>query len=205
MMILALARKLSTSERLMREGGWHVNKIRPCGRLSTCTLGMVGLGNIGKQTARKMAAFVRRVLFYDPYVDAHAGCEKVDDLGELFAASDIVSLHPLLTEETRGMVDGKVLARMKPTGILVNTSRGAVVVERDLVEALGEGRLAGAGLDVFEEEPLAADSPLRAFENVIMTHHMAWYSEGALAEVKEETARQMVQIVKGEMPTHPAR
>ena len=135
-MVLALNRKLFVCDRLMREDEWHVDKVRPCPRLSDCTVGIVAIGNIGKRAADKLSAFAARVIFYDPYVDSYAGCEKVDDLGALFAQADYVSLHLPLTDETRGMIGGEQFERMKPTACLVNTGRGATVIEAELVEAL---------------------------------------------------------------------
>ena len=203
-MILALHRALFGCDRLLRENAWHVDKIRPRLRLVDCTLGIVGLGNIGKRTADKMKAFFKRILFYDPYVDGHPGCEKLDDLVALAAQSDTITLHPLLNNETRHLIDGGVLAAIKPTAFLVNTSRGAVIDQEALIARLREKEIAGAALDVFETEPIPADSPLRDMDNVILTHHTAWYSEGAIVEVKEIVARQMVQILRGEMPEYPA-
>ena len=203
--IMALNRALFPCDRLMRENAWHVDKVRPRARLKDCTLGIVGLGSIGKRTADKMRAFFAHVVFYDPYVDAHPGCEKVDDLPELAARCDYVTLHPLLCDETRHMIGRAFFEAMKPTAVLVNTSRGPVADEAALVDALRAGQIAGAGLDVFEKEPLPATSRLRDMDNVILTHHNAWYSEGALVEIKETCARQMVQILRGEMPDYPAR
>jgi len=204
-MILALNRALSDCDRLLRANAWRVNKIRPRRRLAGCTLGIVGLGNIGKRTADKMKTFFKRVIFYDPYVDGHPGCEKLDDLAALAAQSDYITLHPLLSQETRHLIDRDVLAAMKPTVFLINTSRGAVIDQEALIDSLREKKIAGAALDVFEKEPIPADCPLRDMPNVILTHHTAWYSEGAIVEVKQTVARQMVQILRGEMPDFPAR
>jgi D-3-phosphoglycerate dehydrogenase len=130
---------------------------------------------------------------------AAAGVRKVG-LDELFERSDFVSVHVPSTPSTRRVVDRRLLALMKPSAFLINTSRGAVVDESALIEALREGRLAGAGLDVFETEPLPADSPLRSLENVILTGHVAWYSEGAIRELKETAAREAVRVLVGERP-----
>lgn len=203
--ILALNRALFDCDRLLRENAWRVDKIRPRPRLANCSLGIVGLGNIGKRTADKMKAFFARVIFYDPYVEGHPGCEKLDDLAALAAQSDYVTLHPLLSDETRHLISRDVLAAMKPAACLINTSRGAVIDQAALVDVLRQGKIAGAALDVFETEPIPADSPLRDMDNVILTHHTAWYSEGSIVEVKQTVARQMVQILRGEMPDYPAR
>ena len=204
-MLLALNRKLADCDRLLRADAWHVDRIRPCPRLCDCTAGIVGLGNIGACTATKLQPFVKKVLYYDPYVDFHPDCEKVEELHELFAASDYISLHLPLTGETRQMIDADVLGKMKPTAFLINTGRGATVVETALAELLTAGRIAGAAPDVFAVEPLPAESPLRRLPNVILTHHSAWYSEGSIAEVKETAARELVRILTEGMPSYPAR
>ncbi len=201
-MLLALNRKLVSAHQLLIQGNYQFEKIRPVTRLKDSIVGIVGVGNIGSVFAEKIAPLVKQVLIYDPYVEGYPNCQKVDDLRELCRASDYISLHVPLTSQTRKLIDREMLAAMKPTAYLINTSRGPVVDQEALVEALREGRLAGAGLDVFETEPLPADSPLRQLDNVILTHHSAWYSEGSVAELKETAARQVVQILEGRRPDY---
>ncbi len=201
-MLLALNRKLVSAHQLLVQGNYQFEKIMPVTRLKDSTVGIVGVGNIGGAFADRIVPLVKQVLMYDPYVEGYPGCQKVDDLRELCRASDYTSLHVPLTSRTRRLIDREMLEVMKPTAYLINTSRGPVVDEEALVAALHEGRLGGAGLDVFETEPLPADSPLRQLDNVILTHHSAFYSEGSLLELKETAARQVVQILEGRRPDH---
>ena len=201
-MLLALSRKLVSAHQLLVEGKYQFEKIRPVTRLKDSTVGIVGAGNIGGAFAEKVGPLVKQVLIYDPYVEGYPGCQKVDDLCELCRACDYISLHVPLTSRTRKLIDREMLEVMKPTAYLINTSRGPVIDEEALVEVLREGRLAGAGLDVFATEPLPADSPLRQLDNVVITHHIAWYSEGSVVELKETAAQQVVQILEGRRPDY---
>jgi len=201
-MLLALNRKLVSAHQLLVQGNYQFEKIRPVIRLKDSTVGIVGVGNIGGAFADRIGPLVKQVLMYDPYVEGYPGCQKVDDLRDLCRAADYISLHVPLTSRTRKLIDREMLAVMKPTAYLINTSRGPVIDEQALVEVLREGRLAGAGLDVFETEPLPADSALRQLDNVILSHHSAFYSEGSLFELKETAARQVVQILEGRRPDH---
>ncbi len=149
---------------------------------------------------------MREVWAYDPFVDksvfGQAGARE-KKLDQIFAECDIISVHVPVNKKTRHLVSKEMIGKMKPTACLVNTSRGAVVDEAALAEALRHGKIAGAGLDVFETEPLAADSPLKKLDNVILTGHYAWYSEGAIKELKETAAMEAVRVLKGEAPHHP--
>lgn len=145
--------------------------------LSEKTIGLVGLGMVGRQVAALCAAFGMRVLGCSRSGRPAPGVE-LRDLDALLRESDIVSLHVPLTGSTRGLIDGAALRKMKPDALLINTSRGAVVREKDLIPALRRGEIGGACLDVFEEEPLPLSSPLRELENVILTPHTAGYPDG---------------------------
>jgi len=201
-MLLALNRKLVSAHQLLVQGNYQFEKIMPVTRLKDSTVGIVGVGNIGGAFADRIVPLVKQVLMYDPYVERYPGCQKVNDLRELCRAADYISLHVPLTSQTRKLIDREMLAVMKPTAYLINTSRGPVIDETALMEALCEWRLAGAGLDVFETEPLPADSPLRQLDNVVITHHSAWYSEGSVVELKETVAQQVVQILEGRRPDY---
>jgi phosphoglycerate dehydrogenase-like enzyme len=166
-------------------------------------VGIVGLGNIGSAFARRIAALETRVIACDPYVDEARfktlGVERVT-LDELAARADYVSVHALLNAETRGLINEAFFRRMKPTSCLINTSRGPVVDEAALARALQEGRLAGAALDVFEEEPLGADSPLRRMDNVILTPHAAYFSSPAVAQVPKRCGEEIARVLVKERP-----
>lgn len=202
-MFLALHRRLFDADRLLREDHHKLETIRPIPRLSDATAGLLGFGHIARRLAEKLKPLFAEVTASDPFVSAEemaeTGVRKVE-LDELFRESDFISIHAPLTEATRHLVNAELISKMKPTAVLVNTGRGAVVDEAALCEALKSRKIAGAGLDVFEAEPLPADSPLRALDNAILTGHHAWYSEGAIKELKETAAREALRVLRGEEP-----
>jgi len=175
-------------------------------RLSTLNLGLLGFGRIARAVAERAKAFGFKVIAYNPYVPKEV-FEKanVQNVGfeQLLTESDIISIHVLLTEETRHMLGEREFKKMKRTAYLINTSRGRVVDEKALYRALKEKRIAGAALDVFEKEPLSKDSPLLQMENVILTPHIAWYSEEAMLDQKRETALNVRKVLEGEPPLYP--
>ncbi|MGD9944232.1 MAG: hydroxyacid dehydrogenase [Burkholderiaceae bacterium] len=208
-MMLALAKRLLPSDAWMRRGqGWqHRSNFAEFVELEGKTLGIVGLGQIGSETARKaIAAFGMKVLAYDPYVPveraAALGVEMTSSLPALLETADFVSMHPELTDETRGMIGEPQLRRMKPTAYLINTARGKVVQQAALVRALSERWIAGAALDVYEDEPPAADNPLFAFDNLVLTPHVGGLSGEAVRGMSLSAATQMLQALAGERPTH---
>jgi D-3-phosphoglycerate dehydrogenase / 2-oxoglutarate reductase len=199
-MILALNRKLIFSNRLFLENNYQLESIRPITRLKDCTVGIVGMGRIAQYLANKLQLLVKQILFYDLFVESCNGCEKVE-LKELFSNSDYVSLHLPLTEQTRNLINRRLLNSMKPNACIINTGRGGTLDEQALADLLQQKKLSGAALDVFETEPLPIGSPLRNLPNIILTNHNAWYSEEAIVELKQTAAKQVVQILKGEKPT----
>ena len=207
-LLLAVARKVRLADRHVRGGSWVPSSLLPMRRLRGQTIGLVAFGNIARMVAERARGFGLRVLAFDPYVDAGAmarlGVEKVETLEGLLAQSDIVSLHTPLTEETRALIGGTAFAVMKPGAILINTSRGKVVDEPALIEALRSGRLAGAGLDVLWTEPPAKDNPLFAMDNVVLTPHYASSTVEAIQDLTEKVNRQIVQFLRGEWPTYLA-
>lgn len=204
-MILALNRKIFTADRMLRENRHRLETLRPIPRLADTTAGLLGFGHISRLLAKKLKPLVGEILAFDPFVGAEemekAGAGKAG-IEELFSNSDFISVHIPLKEATRRLVGAELISKMKPTAYLINTSRGAVVDEAALIGALKEKRIAGAGLDVFETEPLPAGSPLRSLENVILTSHYSWYSEGAIRELKETAARQALLVLRGEEPEY---
>lgn len=177
MLMLAVSRSLIQQHTNVAAGRWHGNRAPRIHELRQRTLGIIGLGTIGKKTARLARAFGMHVIYYDiarlTEDEEDALGVRFRLLGELLREADIVSLHVPLNESTRHMIGAVELARMQPAAILVNTSRGPVVDEAALHAALAGGRLAGAGLDVFEQEPPPADNPLLALPNVVLTAHLA--------------------------------
>ncbi len=204
-LILAASRRLPHMEQLVRGGRWAAGEdprpaSRPVRRLSTMTLGLVGFGNIARLVAERARPFGFRLLACDPYVAADTAAAlgvRLVPLEELLGQSDVVSLHVLLTKETRHLIDAPRLARMKPTAILVNTARGPVVDEAALIDALRSGRLGGAALDVFEIEPLDPASPLLRMSNVIVTPHLGSYSDEGDAVHRRRVGQLALQAASG--------
>jgi len=178
LLILAVLKRLPFADAELRQGRFHINALRHVSyELAGKTVGLIGLGRIGRAVAARLKPFGVRLTYHD--MDA-APAEVEADLGitrlpfpELLAGADIVSIHTPLTAETRGLIDAAALARMKPGAFIVNTARGGIIDEGALIEALREGRLAGAGLDVFETEPMPATHPLYALPNVVLTPHIS--------------------------------
>ncbi|HUC63084.1 MAG TPA: C-terminal binding protein, partial [Alphaproteobacteria bacterium] len=205
-MLLTLARKLVYSNKLVQAGRWEMPAVVPIRRLSSLTLGLLGFGNIARAVVPKAKAFGMRVVAHDPYAKADAFASLgVESLGfdQVLATSDFVSLHVPLMPATRGLIDGKALARMKKTGYLINTSRGPLVDETALIAALDAGSIAGAALDVVAAEPLAKDSRLLGRDNVILSPHTGFYSVEALAELQTKAARDVKRVLQGERPVYP--
>ncbi|HKY52888.1 MAG TPA: NAD(P)-dependent oxidoreductase, partial [Anaerolineales bacterium] len=164
------------------------------------TLGLIGFGRIGKAIARRAIGFDMRVIYYDPtetetYSDNRA--TKVD-LEKLLNESDIISLHTPLTKETRQLINSEAFSKMKPTAVLINTARGAVVDSNALYEALKEKRIFGAGLDVTDPEPLPLDSPLLSLDNIVITPHIASASKSARDNMSWLAAQNLIAGLKGE-------
>ncbi len=202
LLMLATLRRLPALDRATREGrGWPSDPelgetVRDIG---ACTVGLVGYGNIAKQVAGIVAAMGATVLHTSTRDDGLPGWRP---LPELLAASDIVSLHLPLTDDTRGLLDRAALARMKPGAVLTNTSRGAVVDEGALVDALRDGRLGGAGLDVFDVEPVAADNPLLGLDNVVLTPHVTWYTVDTMQRYLVEAVANCRRLRDGKQLAH---
>src|SRR5262249_28600485 len=201
-LLLACARKVALYDRLVRAGRWEVPPGKPMFRLAGRTLGLVGFGNIGRAVSVRAAAFGLRVLYSDPLVPVGrfpVPGEK-RELAELLGESDFVSLHPPLVPETRRMMNDAAFAGLKPTAFLVNCSRGPIVDPAALVRALDADRIAGCALDTTDPEPLPDPHPLRGRENVILTPHVAWYSEQALVGLQAGAPAEVRRVLNGERP-----
>jgi phosphoglycerate dehydrogenase-like enzyme len=199
-LLLGVARRVAINDRIIRAGGWDRTIVRP---LRDATIGLVGLGRIGRAMVPRARAFGMRVLAHDelldPAFDAQHGIER-RPFEALLAESDVVSLHLPLTDATRNLIDARRIALMKPGAILINTSRGGLVDEQALYRALTSGHLAGAGLDVFQVEPTAADHPLIALPNVVSSPHIAGVDERSMADMAEMAARCIVDLHEGRWP-----
>jgi D-3-phosphoglycerate dehydrogenase len=194
-MALTLLRRRHPLHEATIRGTWPVGAIRGARRLSTLTCGVVGVGRIGTATAERFEALGLRVIASDPVVEAAPW--PLVPLAELLEQADVVTLHLPLTEDTRHLLGAAELARMRPSAILVNVSRGGLVDESALVDQLQSGALAGAGLDVFEDEPLPADHVLCSTPGVLLTPHVAWYSEEASREMQRKVAQEAARALAG--------
>jgi len=206
-LLLSSVRKIAYKDRKIRSGQWNLHKDWPAFRIAGKTLGLIGFGAIARVLFRKISGLgLEKVLVFDPYVPADEirklGGEP-SSLDEVTGQSDFISIHAPLTDETRGMIGQEAFMRMKNNCILVNTSRGPIVDEETLYQALKTGQIAAAGIDVFNTEPLAADSPLRELENITFTDHAGWYSEESIVELKTKAARNILSVLKGGKPVYP--
>ena len=207
-LLLALARKIPLSNKLVQAGRWDMPAVVPIHRLAGRVLGLVGFGNIPRALAPKAKAFGLRVVTHDPYVPqqalAAAGVESVS-FDRLLEISDFVSIHAPLMPATRGLFNAEVFRKMKTGALLINTARGPLVDEDALVSALDSGRLGGAALDVVAVEPLPKDSRLIGRDNVILTPHTAFYSVEALNELQTKCAADVARVLSGEKPVYPVK
>ncbi|WP_439630299.1 C-terminal binding protein [Shinella sp.] len=197
-MALSLARKLGRYDAGIRAGEWKIGAMVDHVRsLGQSTVGLVGFGRIARAFARRMQAFGATIVAYDPYVSAADGATMLP-LDDVIAQADILSLHVPLTPETRHMIGKAEIACMRRGAILVNVSRGGLVDEVALAEALSSGHLGGAGLDVFEKEPMPAGVPLRDAPNTIFSPHAAFFSDASVERLQRLAAEEGLRALKGE-------
>jgi D-3-phosphoglycerate dehydrogenase / 2-oxoglutarate reductase len=201
-LIFACTRKVCQLNQTAKNGTWDYKGQRPLRRLRGQTLGLIGFGKIPRRLADKVKAFGFRVLAYDPYLNAVPAEHdvKLVELGHLLQESDIVSVHAPLTSETRGLLGYEQLRLMKRDSFLVNTARGGLIKEDDLVRALNEGLIAGAGLDVLANEQFDPCNPLLGFDNVVITPHVAFYSEQSLQDLQTMAVMEVVRVLSGQEP-----
>lgn len=203
-LMLALLRRVPQGDARVRSGGWGVAGLGELHRLSALTVGLLGSGRIGQRVAQAVEALGASIVIHDPYLSDVPAPRRLVGREELFATSDVVSVHCPLTPQTRGMVNAAAMASMRRGSYLVNTSRGPVVVLGDVLAALREGQLGGAALDVFETEPpdarLLAGAP-----NLIVTPHMAFLSVEAVRESQRKAVRQVLNTLRGEPVDYEVR
>jgi len=205
-LLLACARRIPALAGRVRSGRWDARDAAPMHRLRGQTLGLVGFGKIPRRLADKARALGLEVIAFDPYVagdEMEARGVQKTSLPGLLARSDFVSVHAPLAPETQGMIAEAELRAMKRSAYLINTARGPLVLESALLRALEEEWIAGAALDVLQHEPPAADHPLQRFANVILTPHVAFYSEESVQELQRKAAEEVVRALSGRPPRSP--
>ena len=203
-LMVALFKRLKFNEAFMRNGGWKELQNRGTLMLGK-TVGIIGVGRIGQNVAKRLGAWGMKILGYDPYVTQETVVSlgiKMVSLDELLKESDLVTLHVVLTRETRGMIGMRELKLMKPTAFIVNTSRGPAIKEADMVQALNEKIIGGAALDVFDEEPMPMDNPLRQIDpyRLILTPHNIGANPGSSEAGQRMAAQSMLAILDGKVP-----
>ena len=205
MLLLSAVRRTKEQDRFATQGEWHKGRpqLNHVPRLMGRTLGLVSFGNVARCTAARAKAFGLRVIAYDPYVSeitiGEHGVEPVP-WGELLERSDYLSVHSPDNEETRHSLNAEAFARMKDGVVIVNTARGPIIKEADLIDALGSGKVGSAGLDVLEREPPAADNPLLAMPNVVVTPHVASASTRMRPAARRRVGREVALVLRGKWP-----
>ena len=204
--MLALSHKLLIKDNLVRSGRWNERIFFMGTELRDRVLGCVGLGNIGKEIFRLVNTFgMKRFIAYDPYIKTDSANElgiELADLETVMRESDFVTINCPLNQQTYHLIGTKEIALMKPTAYFINTSRGGVVDQKALTEALINKRIQGAGLDVFEEEPISNDDPLLKLENVILCPHSICWTDECFRDNGTWDCKGMIKVMKGEIPDH---
>lgn len=204
-LLLCAARKIPQTIDMIRRAEWNYAITKPMYRTAGKTVGLIGFGRIPRAVAKKLSGFDMQILAYDPFVPEESAKElgvKLVSFEELVCQSDYISVHCPLTAQTHHIVNEDVLRAMKKTAFLINTSRGATVDTEALYHACRDGEIAGAAIDVTEQEPLPAGSPLRTLNNLIITPHIAWYTEEAIATLKEKLAQEIIRVYEGGQPVN---
>jgi D-3-phosphoglycerate dehydrogenase len=200
-LLLSWARKVTLLNNEVKKGNWDFKACVPIHRFNEQTVAVLGFGRIPRRFIEKVKPLGFKTAAYDPFVSAEdmaaLGVQKME-LDEIIREADYLSIHVPLIKDTFHLINEERLNQMKKTAVIINTARGPIIDERALANALDKGRIAGAALDVTEEEPVRIDSPLLKMENVIITPHSAWYSEEAMIELRQKAAKNIVQVLKGE-------
>ncbi len=204
-LLISLNRKLPLLDSLVRRNIWDLESAAPVYSLRHKILGIAGFGNIGRHICKMAQAFEMKVIVFDPYVDDEIINKfqvQKTTLDELITNSDHITIHAPLTRETINMFDAAVFSKMKNTATIINTSRGGLINQNDLIEALKCGRIAGAGLDVFENEPLSSGNELLKMKNVVLTPHVAWYTEESIINLHQEVIDEVIRVLNGKEPVN---
>ena len=202
-LLISVNRRIQLLDHNVRNNIWDIQSIPPVYSLQHKTLGITGFGNIGRYVCKMALGFEMKVIVYDPYTDQETtgrlSAEKVS-FDDLIKNSDHITLHAPLTEETRHIFSKDVFGKMKNTSTLINTSRGGLVNQNDLIMALKSAQIAGAGMDVFENEPLDPHNELLTMKNVVLTPHVAWYTEDSIVNLHQEVIDEVIRVLNGNTP-----
>jgi D-3-phosphoglycerate dehydrogenase / 2-oxoglutarate reductase len=206
-LMMACIRKVARRDAQVRQGKWNIGKSDPVYRMVGKTFTLLGFGVIARSLYRKIAGFnFSQILVFDPFVDeaviASMGAKKAD-WETAIRQADYISVHIPLSDKTRGIINAGTFAMMKKSAIIVNTSRGPVIDESALLDALTTGEINSAGLDVHTREPLDSNSPFMKLENCVLTDHSGWYSEEAMSELKTKAAQNVRDVLLGKAPKYP--
>jgi D-3-phosphoglycerate dehydrogenase len=199
-MLLTLIRKTAFFDQKVKSGRWDFHPGTPIHRTKGKILGLIGCGKIGLEVAKKISGFGVKVIAFDPYLQKAGEGVELMDFDAVLKKSDFISIHCPLNESTRHLIGKKEFQKMEKRPIIINTSRGPIIDEAALIEALEEGGVSGAGLDVLEKEPPDPQSPLLKMDNVILSPHVGFYSEESISELKRRTAQNVSNVLMGRWP-----
>jgi len=199
-MILASIRKTVFLNQKVKSGQWDFRLGIPIHRIRGQILGLIGCGKIGLEVAKRISSFGVKVIAFDPYVEEAPEGIKMKDFDSILKESNVISIHCPLNDSTRHLIGEREFGKMEKRPIVINTSRGPIIDERALIQALEQGLVSGAGLDVLEKEPLDSKNPLLRMENVILSPHIGFYSEESISELKRRTAKNVADVLSGRWP-----
>jgi len=200
-MILALIRKMAFFDQKVKSGHWDFRLGIPIYRTKGKTLGLIGCGKIGLEVAKRISSFDVKVIAFDPYIEKAPGGIELKDFDTVLKESDFIAIHCPLNGSTHHLIGEREFGKMEKKPLLINTSRGPIIDEKALIQALEQGLIAGAGLDVLEKEPPDSKNPLLKMENVILSPHIGFYSEESISELKRRTARNVSDVLLGKWPS----
>jgi D-3-phosphoglycerate dehydrogenase len=199
-MLLALIRKVAFFDQKVKSGQWDFRQGRPIHRTKGKTMGLIGCGKIGLEVAKRIFPFGVQVIAFDPYIEKAGEEIELTDLDTVLKESDFISIHCPLNESTRHLIGEREFKKMEKKPLLINTSRGPIIDEKALIQALEQGLISGAGLDVLEKEPPDSQNPLLKMENVILSPHVGFYSEESIHELKRRAAEIVSSVLLGKWP-----
>jgi D-3-phosphoglycerate dehydrogenase len=199
-MILTLIRKTAFFDQKVKSGQWDFHSGIPIYRTRGKTLGLVGCGKIGLEVAKKISSFGVKVISFDPYLQKPPEGIELTDLDTLLKESDFISIHCPLNDSTRHLIGQREFGKMEKRPIVINTSRGPIIDESALIQALAKGQISGAGLDVLEKEPPDSKNPMLKMENVVLSPHVGFYSVESISELKRRTAENVSAVLLGKLP-----